>query len=176
MLMRILMALERAWQQWRTRHIFSRVQCNHARLVLGPELMRSFEIRFPERLSIGEDTVINGDCFINALGGVAIGHHCHIARGLTIYSHNHNWRSKEFIPYDDKEIPKGVKIGDAVWICANVTIAPGVTVGSGAILAAGAVVFDNIPDCAIVRGNPAQVVSYRDQETFERLQAEGKFC
>lgn len=104
-----------------------------------------------------------------------IGKYCHIAKGLTIYSHNHNWRSKEYIPYDKENIMKPVSIGDCVWIGCNVTISPGTSIGNGVIISSGSVVFGEIPDCAIVRGNPAQIIGYRDKATFDKLYAENKF-
>lgn len=109
-------------------------------VVIGPELNRNFQIRYPENLYISK-SVINGDCFINAMGGVRIGEYCHIAKGLTIYSHNHNWRSKKYVPYDSENILKPVSIGDCTWIGANVTIAPGTTIGMGCIISTGSVVF-----------------------------------
>ena len=51
-------------------------------------------------------------------------------------------------------IQKGVSIG------ANATILPGITVGSGAFVGAGSVVTRNVPDNAIVAGNPATIVGY----------------
>jgi len=109
-------------------------------------------------------------------GGVRIGKFCHIAKGLTIYSHNHNWHSNEFIPYDNKDIKRPVEIGDCVWIGCNVTIAPGSQIGDGVIISSGSVVFGEIPRCAIIRGNPAQVIGYRDIDTFDKLYKEGKFA
>lgn len=109
------------------------------------------------------------------MGGVKIGKYCHIAKGLTIYSHNHNWKSKEYIPYDDSDIMKPVSIGDCVWIGCNVTIAPGAHIGDGVIVSSGAVVFGDIPSCAIVRGNPAEVIGYRDKDIFNKLYLEEKF-
>lgn len=108
-------------------------------------------------------------------GGVEIGRYCHIAKGLTIYSHNHNWKSQVSIPYDDTEIIKPVKVGDCVWIGCNVTIAPGTTIGDGVIISSGSVVFGIIPPCAIIRGNPAQVIGYRDKEVFENLYKKKQF-
>ena len=143
-------------------------------VVLGPELNRNFEVRHPENLFIGKHSVLSGDCFINALGGVKIGSNCHIAKGLTVYSHNHNWHSEEFVPYDSRSILRPVTIGDCVWIGCNVTIAPGTKIGNGVIISSGAVVFGEVPDCAIVRGNPAEIVGYRDKEIFNRLYKEGK--
>ena len=144
-------------------------------VIFGPELDKRFEVRSPERLHIGHKTVVAGDLFINARGGVTIGKYCHIAKGLTIYSHNHNWKSTESIPYDGKLIEKPVAIGDCVWIGCNVTIAPGASIGDGAIVSSGSVVFGDIPKCAIIRGTPAEVIGYRDEESFDALYREGRF-
>ncbi len=54
-----------------------------------------------------------------------------------------------------------VTICDDVWIGARVIILPGVTVGKGAIIAAGAVVTKDVPEYAIVGGNPARVIKMR---------------
>ena len=50
-----------------------------------------------------------------------------------------------------------------------------VTIGEGAILAAGAVVSKDVPACAIVAGNPARIVKYRDRGHYDKLKAEGAF-
>lgn len=144
-------------------------------VAIGPELDKRFEIRHPENLIIGYRTAINGDCFINALGGVIIGKYCHIAKGLTIYSHNHNWKSEHYIPYDSIKNIRPVKIGDCVWIGANVTIAPGAEIENGVIISTGSVVFGKIPKCAIIRGNPAQIIGYRDLTIYNKLEMEEKF-
>lgn len=45
-------------------------------------------------------------------------------------------------------------------IGANATLLPGVTVGKGAMVGAGAVVTTDVPDHAVVVGNPARIVKY----------------
>ncbi|MCF1708013.1 CatB-related O-acetyltransferase [Tabrizicola sp. J26] len=61
-------------------------------------------------------------------------------------------------------------IGNDVWIGHGALILPGVTIGNGAIIGAGAVVARDVPDYAIVAGNPARVIRYRfDPEVIERL-------
>lgn len=85
------------------------------------------------------------------------------------YKCNHNWHSKDYIPYDNKEILRPVKIGDCVWIGCNVTIAPGANIGDGVIISSGACVFGEIPQCAIVRGNPAVIIGYRNKDDFNNL-------
>lgn len=49
-------------------------------------------------------------------------------------------------------------------------VMPGVRIGSGAIIASGSVVVDNVPDYAIVGGNPARLVRRRySEEDITRL-------
>ena len=56
---------------------------------------------------------------------------------------------------------RSVIIGNDVWIGTRVIILPGVSVGNKAVIGAGAVVTKNVPDLAIVAGNPAKVIRYR---------------
>ena len=45
-------------------------------------------------------------------------------------------------------------------IGANATLLPGVVVGSHSMVGAGAVVTKDVPDYAVVVGNPAKVIRY----------------
>ncbi|PKV67033.1 CatB-related O-acetyltransferase [Pontibacter ramchanderi] len=56
-------------------------------------------------------------------------------------------------------------VGNDVWIGYEAVIMPGVKIGSGAIVATKAVVTKDVPDYAIVAGNPAQVVKMRFPES-----------
>jgi acetyltransferase-like isoleucine patch superfamily enzyme len=51
-------------------------------------------------------------------------------------------------------IKKGAKIG------ANATILPGVVIGENALVGAGSVVVHDVPDRAVVVGNPARIIKY----------------
>jgi len=52
-------------------------------------------------------------------------------------------------------IKRGASIG------SNVTILPGITIGRNSVVGAGAVVTKDVPEKAIVVGNPAKVLRYR---------------
>lgn len=73
--------------------------------------------------------------------------------------------------YDDISIPMGqsgnlpptpLEIYDDVWIGARAIILPGCKrIGAHSIIGAGAVVTKDVPDYAIVGGNPAKVIRMR---------------
>ncbi|MGE4444670.1 MAG: acyltransferase [Candidatus Altimarinota bacterium] len=124
---------------------------------------------------IHETSHLKSATVIEASGGVIIGRYFHSGRGLTIWSVSHNYDNGITIPYDNKIILKPIQICDFVWCGLNVTILPGVTIGEGAILAANSVITKDVPDYAIVGGNPAKIIKYRDIKYFEKLKKEGKW-
>ena len=73
--------------------------------------------------------------------------------------------------YERTDIPMGqqggkeptpLHIAGDVWIGARAIILPGCRrIGHGAIIGAGAIVTMDVPDWAIVGGNPASVIKYR---------------
>lgn len=73
--------------------------------------------------------------------------------------------------FDRTDIPMGeqgrqektlLKIDDDVWIGARVIVLPGCKhIGRGVIIGAGSVVTKDIPDFAIVGGNPANIIKFR---------------
>nr|WP_295971579.1 acyltransferase [uncultured Bacillus sp.] len=92
-------------------------------------LMVMLDIMFPEKISVGRNTVIGYN--------------------TTILAHE----------YLIKEYRLGeVKIGSEVMIGANSTILPGVTIGDGAIVSAGTLVHKDVPVGAFVGGNPMQII------------------
>jgi len=51
-------------------------------------------------------------------------------------------------------------INESATIGANATILPGIIIGKGAMVGAGAVVNKDVPDFAVVVGNPAKILRY----------------
>ena len=70
---------------------------------------------------------------------------------------------------------KQVVVDDYVWIGSDVIISGNVHIEEGAIVAIGSVVVKDVPRCAIVGGNPAKIIKYRDIEHFEKLKNEGNY-
>lgn len=127
----------------------------------------------PERLYVGDNTGIGGNCCIHAVGGCHIGQGCQIALETTILTIEHQYTGGESLPYDSLRLVKPVYIEDYVWVGSRVCIAPGVRIGEGAIIGMGSVVMQDVPPLAIVAGNPAQVLTYRSKEVFEKAKKSG---
>ena len=133
------------------------------------------EIGNPQNFKIHPTSHLKSNTYIECLGGVEIGAYFHTGRGLTIFSSNHNYQSKNSIPYDNVNILGPVIIEDFVWCGANVTILANVRVGEGAVIGANSVITKDVPKYAIVAGNPAKIIKYRDVEQFQRIKAANKF-
>lgn len=129
---------------------------------------------FSKSVTLGDYVNFNG-AIIQGKGALTIGNHFHAGRELLIITDNHRFGDDaELIPYDKVRISKPVVIKDFVWLGSRVTIIPGVTIGEGAIVAAGSVVVKDVPDFAIMGGNPAKLIKYRDRDHFLKLKEEGK--
>lgn len=103
-------------------------------------LMVMPDVMFPEKISVGRNTVIGYN--------------------TTILAHE----------YLINEYRLGeVVIGDEVLIGANSTILPGLTIGNGAIVSAGTLVHKDVPEGAFVGGNPMRVI-YTKEEMLLREQ------
>ena len=88
---------------------------------------------------------------------------------------SHDYDNDDKIPYGRNHTTKQIVIDDFVWLGSDVTISGNVHIGEGAIVAIGSVVVKDVPRCAIVGGNPAKVIKFRDIEHFEKLKNEGKY-
>lgn len=126
--------------------------------------------------SVGNNTWVGNNFFAKAEGGITIGSGVIISRNCEIWSSNHNYDSDdlESVPYDKKFVNKSVIIGNNVWIGSSVIIVPGVHIADGAVIGAGSVVTKNVPYCAVVGGNPARVIKYRNIEKYEELVNQNK--
>lgn len=57
---------------------------------------------------------------------------------------------------------QGITVKNGASIGANATLLPGITIGSGAMVGAGSVVTKDVPERAVVVGNPAKIIRYID--------------
>ncbi len=121
---------------------------------IEPHCSFDYALKIGDNSGIGENSELYGDIFIG--NDVMMGTNC------IIYTRNHR--------FDDLDKPmwkqgfqevKPVIIGNDVWIGGRVTILPGVKIGNGVIIGAGSVVTKDVPDYAVMGGNPAVILKYR---------------
>ena len=113
-----------------------------------------------EKINIGDYSSIRA----SAGASIIIGSNTMLAQYVILISTNHAYKDKnKFIHQQgiDGE-KKGINIGSDCWLAAGCVILPGVTIGNGVVIGASAVVTKNIPDFAVVVGNPARIIYYRN--------------
>jgi len=88
--------------------------------------------------------------------GVTVGDNCSIHMGALI-GHETIIGNTVFIAHA-VSVSGCCEIGDGTFIGTNATLLPRIKVGKWAVIGAGAVVNRDVPDYAVVVGNPARVI------------------
>lgn len=117
-------------------------------------------VQIDKNVSIGKNVTLYKTALIQ------IGGHTMIASNVIIHTSTHDY---DMHPMWLKRIDRPVWIGKHVWIGTGAIILPGVKIGNYAVVGAGSVVTAHVPDGAIVAGNPARIIKYRDVESIEKI-------
>ena len=113
-----------------------------------------------DHVTIGRNVFINSNCLLMARGGITIEDNVMIAANAQIISNNHDLYDRQVL------LCKPVLIREGAWIGAGATILPGICVGKNAVVGAASVVIEDVPNYAVVVGNPAQVLKTLDPDGF----------
>ena len=132
------------------------------------------------KISIGDNTFIAADCTLHGpleIGNeVAINHHCILDGGRVgiklhdqvrlaaychLYAFDHGMALEQPI-YQQPVRSQGIEIGRDVWLGAHVGIKDVVKIADQAIIGMNSMVTKDVAARAIMAGNPAKLIRYRD--------------
>lgn len=111
------------------------------------------------RITMGDDCTINPYAVVRDV--VVLGNGVRIGAHASLIGQNHGFARTDIPVWRQPNTSKGIVVGDDVWIGANAVVLDGVRIGSHVIVGGGAVVTRDVPDYAIVGGNPARAIRMR---------------
>lgn len=138
------------------------LRCFGAQIGQGVRIKPRVRVKFPWRLTVGDQVWLGEDAWIDNLAPITIESHVCISQGVYLCTGNHDWSH----PHFQLKIA-AIHIEASSWIAARAVIGPGVTIGKGAVLALGSVTGRSLDSMTIYSGNPAQPIKIRNMAVLQ---------
>lgn len=118
-------------------------------------------VRYPHKVSIGNDVAINRGCriypsLLNKEATITLEDGVVLGPQVTFFGAGQNPRTADLA-----DVAESIVVKRGAYIGGNSTIRYGITIGEDAVVAAGSMVVDDVPPHTIVGGVPAKVISQR---------------
>ncbi|SDR70139.1 acetyltransferase [Gramella sp. MAR_2010_147] len=111
-------------------------------------------------VEIGDGTVVMANAVINSSS--KIGRHCIMNTAAVV---EHDVSISDFVHISPAATITGnVEIGEGSHVGAGATIIPGIKIGKWVTIGAGTIVVSDVPDYAVVVGNPGRIIKYNKSE------------
>lgn len=127
-----------------------------ARIGRQVHVFPSVKIAIPWNLEIGDQAAIGDGAVIYSLGKISIGRAATVSQYAHLCAGSHDHTKKNF-----PLLKLPIAVGAGAWICADAFVGPDVRIGRLAVVGARSVVIHDVPDGAVVAGNPATVKGIR---------------
>mmetsp|Transcript_19366 Transcript_19366/g.48427 ORF Transcript_19366/g.48427 Transcript_19366/m.48427 type:complete len:157 (-) Transcript_19366:350-820(-) len=112
-------------------------------------------------ITMEEGVAINARCHIEGGSeGVRIGKNTRLGPGCSMFAFNHGI-DPDFDICTQRVSSEGITIGQDCWLGASVCVTDGVCIGDHAVIGMGAVVTRDVPEWAVMGGNPAHQIGDR---------------
>ena len=128
-----------------------------AKIGKGLVIKNNVNIKFPWKLTLGNDVWLGENAWIDNLDEVIIGNNVCISQGALLLTGNHDYTLSTF-DYRNASII----IEDGAWIGAKTVVCPGIKIKSHAILTVGSTATKNMEAYGIYQGNPALKIRTRN--------------
>jgi acetyltransferase EpsM len=110
-------------------------------------------------VAIEEGTVIMAGAIINP--DVSIGKHCIINTGSVV---DHDCIISDFVHISPNATLAGnVYVGEGTHVGIGAVVIPKISIGKWVTIGAGAVIIKDVPDFAVVVGNPGKIIKYNSE-------------
>lgn len=122
------------------------------------EILSPFFCDYGYNIAIGENFFANHNLVILDGAKVSFGNNVFIGPSCGFHTAGH--------PLDVEQRNAGleyahpIRVGNNVWIGANVTVLPGITIGDNSVIGAGSVVTKDIPANVVAAGNPCRIIRH----------------
>jgi len=124
-------------------------------IIIGNNSRLSTEFSNKHYFILEDNVSIGQNCSIDFSGGILIKKGAHIAHDILISTHDHGF------DYRNKPIGKALEIGENAFIGSKSIIMHNCNyIGKNAVVGTGSVVTKDVPDYAVVAGNPAKIIKY----------------
>ena len=108
--------------------------------------------------TIGKGTVVMAGVIINP--DVSVGSHSIINTGAII---EHDCKIEDFVHIcPGVSLAGDVTVGEGTQIGIGATVIQGIKIGKWAFVGAGAVIINDVPDYAVVVGNPGRIIKFKE--------------
>jgi acetyltransferase EpsM len=133
------------------RKLAMRIEANYCRAIHPSAIVSTHS-------SIAAGSVVMGGALINA--DAQIGRHCIINSCASV---DHDCVVEDFVHISPNATLCGdISVGEGSHVGAGAIIIPGKKIGSNVTIGAGAVVISDIPDNAVVVGNPGRIIKVKE--------------
>lgn len=125
---------------------------------LGPggAVETPFHCDYGWNIRAGRNLYMNSGCVILDVVPVTLGDDVLLGPQVQLLAADHPRDPEE--RRAGREFGRPIRIGEGAWLGGGAIVLAGVSVGAGAIVGAGAVVTRDVPERAVVAGNPARLV------------------
>ena len=134
------------------------------RWLVHTRISSATRIESPERLDIADHVYIGPFNLIDASGGLSLGEGVQVTTHCAVLTHSSHlalrlagrayWGATEPAGFERAD----THIGDFAFIGAHSVVAPGSRIGRGVLVRAFSYVSGEVPDFAIISGQPARVI------------------
>ena len=128
-----------------------------AKIGSGVVIKPRVNIKYPWKLTVGNNVWIGEQVWIDNLGKVSIGDNVCLSQSAFLLCGNHDYKKPSF-----DLIVGDITLEEGVWIGAKAIVCPGVTCSSHSVLAVGSVAASNLEAYKIYQGNPAAIIRERN--------------